>query len=95
MLAVDEALAAPHTAARAMVTDHARLRALGTPIKLSRTPGGTQAGPPRFGQDGAAVLAEHGYSAAEIAALEAEGMVLTERRNHGVLPQTPLKDSRP
>ncbi len=95
VLAVDEALAAPHTAARAMVTEHAGFRALGTPIKLSRTPGGTRAAPPRFGQDGAAVLAEHGYSAAEIAALEAEGVVLTERRKHGASPQTPPKDSRP
>ncbi len=95
VLAVDEALAAPHTAARAMVTEHAGFRALGTPIKLSRTPGETRAAPPRFGQDGAAVLAEHGYSPGEIAALEAEGVLLTERRKHGASPQTPPKDSRP
>ena len=95
VLAVDEALAAPHTAARAMVAEHAGVRALGTPIKLSRTPGQTRAAPPRFGQDGAAVLAEHGYSPGEITALQAEGVVLTERRKHGASPQTPLKDSRP
>ena len=80
VLGVDEAIAAPHTAARAMVTEKDGFRALGTPIKLSRTPGGTRTAPPRFGQDGAAVLAEHGYSAAEIAALEADGIMFTQRR---------------
>lgn len=80
VLNVDEALAAPHTAARAMVTDQDGFRSLGTPIKLSRTPGGPRRTPPRFGQDGPAVLAEHGYSAAEIAALVADGVLYTERR---------------
>ena len=80
VLGVDEAIAASHTAARAMVTETDGFRALGTPIKLSRTPGGTRTAPPRFGQDGAAVLAELGYSATEIAALEAEGVVVSARR---------------
>ena len=80
VLDVAEALAAPHTAARAMVTQTDDFRALGTPIKLSRTPGATRSAPPRFGADGAAVLAEHGYSASDVAALVAEGIVFTERR---------------
>ncbi len=80
VLGVDEALRAPHTAARAMVTELDGFRALGTPIKLSRTPGGTSAKPPRFGEHGAAVLAEHGYSEAEIAALKEDGVLWTERR---------------
>jgi formyl-CoA transferase len=77
---VDEAMEAPHTAHRQMVVELDGFRALGTPIKLSRTPGGARAKPPRFGEHGAAVLAAHGYSEDEIAALAAAGTVVTERR---------------
>jgi crotonobetainyl-CoA:carnitine CoA-transferase CaiB-like acyl-CoA transferase len=80
VLAIDEALNAPHTAARAMVTDLDGFRALGTPIKLSRTPGGTHAKPPRFGEHGAEVLTEHGFSEAEIAELREAGVLWAERR---------------
>jgi formyl-CoA transferase len=80
VLWVDEAATAPHTAHRNMVTELDWYRGLGTPIKLSRTPGGTRAVPPRFGADGAAVLAAYGYTEAEIAALQDAGVVLTERR---------------
>jgi formyl-CoA transferase len=80
VLHVDEALAAPHTAARKMVSELEGYRALGTPIKLSRTPGGIRSVPPRFGEHGGEVLAEHGYSEAEISALVEEGIVYTTRR---------------
>ncbi len=80
VLWVDEATGAPHTAHREMVTEMGWYRGLGTPIKLSRTPGGTRAPPPAFGADGATVLAAHGYSPEEIAALEDSGIVLTRRR---------------
>lgn len=85
VLAVDEAMAAPHTAARGMVAtlplpDGGAYRALGTPIKLSRTPGGARTPPPRFGEHGAAVLAGLGYSEDEVAALAASGVVFEERR---------------
>jgi crotonobetainyl-CoA:carnitine CoA-transferase CaiB-like acyl-CoA transferase len=80
VLPVDEATAAPHTAHREMVTELDWYKGLGTPIKLSRTPGGTRRPPPRFGQDGAAVLAQHGYSAAEIAALQRDGVLHAKRR---------------
>ena len=63
MLPVDEATAAPHTAHREMVTELDWYRGLGTPIKLRRTPGGTRRPPPKFAQDGAEVLAQHGYTA--------------------------------
>ena len=53
VLAVDEAMAAEHTAARAMVTELDGYRGLGTPIKLSRTPGGARRPPPRFGEHAA------------------------------------------
>jgi crotonobetainyl-CoA:carnitine CoA-transferase CaiB-like acyl-CoA transferase len=80
VLAVDEATAAPHTAHRAMVTELDGYRGLGTPIKLSRTPGGTRARPPRFNEHGDEVLTAHGYSAGEIAALKAAGVLVESRR---------------
>lgn len=76
---VDEAMAAPHTAHRQMVTELDGYRGLGTPIKMSRTPGGTRAAPPRFAEHTEQVLARHGFSADEIAALR-EGGVLVEAR---------------
>jgi len=80
VLPIDQSTAAPHTAHREMVTELGWYRGLGTPIKLSRTPGGTRAAPPRFGEHGAEVLARHGYSETEIADLVAKGVVLHERR---------------
>jgi formyl-CoA transferase len=80
VLPVDEAMAAPHTAHRQMVTELDGYRGLGTPIKMSRTPGGTRAVPPRFGEHGAAVLARHGYSEAEIAGLRDSGILFDRRR---------------
>jgi crotonobetainyl-CoA:carnitine CoA-transferase CaiB-like acyl-CoA transferase len=80
VLWVDEAAEAPHTAHREMVTELGAYKGLGTPIKLSRTPGGTRAAPPRFGEHGAAILAQHGYSPEEIARLQEAGVVLTRRR---------------
>jgi formyl-CoA transferase len=80
VLAIDEAAAAPHTAHREMVSELGWYRGIGTPIKFSRTPGGTRAAPPRFGQHGDEVLAQHGYSAEDITALERSGALVRERR---------------
>jgi hypothetical protein len=54
VLNIDEAMAADHTAHRKMVTKLGAYRGLGTPIKLSRTPGGTRSAPPRFNEHGEA-----------------------------------------
>ena len=80
VLAIDESMAAAHTAAREMVTELDGYRGLGTPIKLSRTPGGTRRKPPAYGQHSDEVLGEHGYSAADIATLKAGGVLYTSRR---------------
>ncbi|HJS88235.1 MAG TPA: CaiB/BaiF CoA-transferase family protein [Acetobacteraceae bacterium] len=80
VLWTDEAAGAPHTAHREMVTELGEYKGLGTPIKLSRTPGGTRAAPPKFGAHGADILARHGYGAEEIARLRESGVVLTRRR---------------
>jgi len=80
VLWADEATSAPHTAHRQMVTELDWYKGLGTPIKFSRTPGGTRATPPKFGEHGASVLAKHGYTPDEIAAFEKSGVLLSKRR---------------
>jgi crotonobetainyl-CoA:carnitine CoA-transferase CaiB-like acyl-CoA transferase len=80
VLNVDEAMAADHTAHRKMVTELGAYRGLGTPIKLSRTPGGTRSAPPRFNEHGTAVLRARGFSETEIAALARDGVLVQERR---------------
>ena len=77
---VDEAMAAEHTAHREMVTELGAYRGLGTPIKMSRTPGGTRAAPPRFAEHTAEVLARHGFGTEEIRALEEAGVLVGARR---------------
>jgi formyl-CoA transferase len=80
VLWVDEATAAPHTAHREMVTELDWYKGIGTPIKFSRTPGGTRRPPPKFGQDVTEVLTQHGYTPEEIAALQRDGVVHVKRR---------------
>lgn len=80
VLAIDEATAAPHTAAREMVTELDGYRGLGTPIKLSRTPGGTRRKPPRFSEHADEVLTGYGFTAEEIAELRAGGILFDARR---------------
>jgi len=83
VMQVPEAFAHPHTKHREMVVRQGDYAGTGIPIKLSRTPGAVRRLPPRFNRDGAAVLGEAGYSAGEIAALEASGVVATRRRKGG------------
>jgi formyl-CoA transferase len=80
VLHVDEAMAAEHTAFRNMVAQIGDFRALNTPIKLSRTPGGARSAPPRFNQHGRDVLVARGFSEAEIAALESDGVIVQARK---------------
>jgi crotonobetainyl-CoA:carnitine CoA-transferase CaiB-like acyl-CoA transferase len=78
---VGEALSDPQTLARLMVeTVHhptiGPLQVLGIPVKLSGTPGGVHAPPPRLGEHTARVLMDDlGYSDARVAALAASGAV--------------------
>jgi crotonobetainyl-CoA:carnitine CoA-transferase CaiB-like acyl-CoA transferase len=73
---IADVAADPHALAREMVIElehprAGRTRALGLPIKLSRTPGKVTRPAPTFGQHTREVLAEFGFSAAEIDALYA------------------------
>jgi len=83
----------PQTLAREMVVelDHpvaGRTRALGLPVKLSRTPGKVTRPAPRLGEHTREVLAEFGFSSSEIEALIASGAAVsstdneTHRRSH-------------
>eukprot|EP01037_Dinobryon_pediforme_P001835 gene1835-1866_t len=82
VLGVDEAMDASHTAHRNMVAEIGDYRALNTPIKLSRTPGGARTEPPRFGEHTGSVLAAHGFSPADIERLRDAGILQSRRRTH-------------
>jgi alpha-methylacyl-CoA racemase len=71
VLGLDEALGSELFRAREMVVDGG----LGTPVKLSRTPGDPHRGAPAIGGDTDAVLTECGYGEAEIGALRAGGAI--------------------
>jgi len=80
VLPVDQSTAAPHTQHREMVTELDWYKGIGTPIKFSRTPGGTRRPPPKFSEHGREVLRQHGYSDEQIASLEQDGVLVDKRR---------------
>ncbi|MDH6214179.1 CaiB/BaiF CoA transferase family protein [Streptomyces pseudovenezuelae] len=77
---VEEALTSEQAVARAMVQElhhptAGQLRTVASPLKLSGTPASIRTAPPLLGQHTDEVLAESGYSAAEIAELHTAGAV--------------------
>jgi crotonobetainyl-CoA:carnitine CoA-transferase CaiB-like acyl-CoA transferase len=48
---------------------------LGTPVKLSETPGSVRTMPPGYGENTADVLREYGYSDDEIIEFERQGIL--------------------
>jgi formyl-CoA transferase len=78
VLEVPDVMEHPHTKHRGMVWEKDGYRNVGNPVKLSRTPASPRSKPKKFGTDTRAVLAEAGYSAAEIDRLVASGIALTE-----------------
>lgn len=89
VLDVVEMQADPQALAREMVVELEHptcgpMRTLGLPIKLSRTPGAVLSPAPRLGEHGRALLAELGYSAAEVEAMiEAGATVVPEQGSQG------------
>ena len=70
----------PHLAAAGFfrMVEHpseGRIRLMNPPARFSRTQPGIRAAPPRLGVDGADVLAETGFTADEIARLQADGVL--------------------
>ena len=80
VLFVDQSMAAPHTEVRQMVTELDGYRGLGTPIKLSRTPGDTRRKPPRYSEHADEVLGEFGFDADEIAEMRRDGILHDVRK---------------
>jgi crotonobetainyl-CoA:carnitine CoA-transferase CaiB-like acyl-CoA transferase len=77
-----QALADPQTVAREMVVEveHSTVgpvKTLGLPVKFSGTPGKVRRGAPVYGEHTREILRDHGFGEEEIAALEAEGAVVT------------------
>lgn len=82
-----QALADPQTIAREMVVEvpHSRLdqvKTLGIPVKFSQTPVKIRRGAPVYGEHSREILTEHGFSADEIAAFEAEGALVSADDGH-------------
>ena len=80
VLDLDEALRSELVRAREMVVEldqpgAGKVKQLGVPVKLSRTPGGARAPGPVLGEHTDEVLAAAGYSEEEIAALKESGAV--------------------
>ena len=77
---VPEALADPHAQARGMVQElehprAGRVKALGNPVKLSKSPATMRKSAPELGEDTDAILREAGYAPGEIAAFRAAGAI--------------------
>ena len=73
-----EALADPQTAVNGMIVrrdGEMPLGLVGSPVHLSDAEFALRHAPPALGEDGEAILAEHGFSAAEIAGFKSEGVV--------------------
>jgi formyl-CoA transferase len=75
VLDVPEAINHPHARHREMVMEGGEYRAIGDPVKLSRTPARLRMTPPSFGSGNREVLAEAGYSPAQIESFIQEGIV--------------------
>jgi crotonobetainyl-CoA:carnitine CoA-transferase CaiB-like acyl-CoA transferase len=76
----EEALASALFKEREMVyeileTNGQRLRVLGTPVKMSDTPGSVRTAPPKFGENTDSVLKNFGYSDDEILNFSKNGII--------------------
>lgn len=77
VLEIPEVMDHAQIKAREMVVDQGAGRVIGTPIKMSRTPGDPRTPPPHFSEHARQVLADAGYSDAEIAKMIDAGTVVT------------------
>jgi len=80
ILSIEEALAQPQSVAREMVAEVnqrtlGKIKQTGIPVKLSETPGEIASPPPCLSEHTDAVLESLGYSAADIQAMRAGGVI--------------------
>jgi formyl-CoA transferase len=69
-----------HTKARGMIYEDGWYKGMGTPVRLSRTPGGLKSPPPKFSAHAREVLAEAGFDDAAIEKLATSGVLVEKRR---------------
>ncbi|QIL79207.1 CoA transferase [Diaphorobacter sp. HDW4A] len=72
---VVDALKHPHTAHRGMIAEVDGFRSVASPIKLSRTPASYRVKPQEIGQSTLTVLREAGLTEAQVAHLQASGVI--------------------
>jgi len=78
---IDQALTSAHTVHRGDVIEKDWYKGVASPIRLERSKPSLRSVPPQFSQHTTGVLTEFGYSASEIEALMARGVVCgSERR---------------
>ncbi|OKO89147.1 hypothetical protein AC629_07350 [Bradyrhizobium sp. NAS80.1] len=87
VLDVPGVLAAPHTAHRSMIVEEGAYKALGIPIKLSRTPGTVRSTPRTLGADTREVCRQAGFDQSDIDDMITRGIVFEPR-------ETPSKSSK-
>jgi crotonobetainyl-CoA:carnitine CoA-transferase CaiB-like acyl-CoA transferase len=75
ILDVPTVLSAPHTAHRSMIVTDGDYKALGIPIKLSRTPGSVRSKPKKIGADTRAILHAAGFTDTEVDQMVLAGTV--------------------
>jgi len=89
ILDVAQALAAPHTAHRSMIVGDGDYRALGIPIKLSRTPGAVRSRPKELGADTREVCRSAGLEDAEIDEMVAGGIIFESQHPNSIAANEP------
>lgn len=70
-----------HTKARGMIYEKDWYKGMGTPVRLSRTPGGLKTTPPKFSAHTREVLVENGFTPEQIEKLAAAGVLVEKRRS--------------
>jgi len=80
VLNTQQVLESEHAEARGIIYEKDWYKGTGTPVRLSRTPGGMKSTPPKFSQHAREVLKENGFDDAAIDRLAAAGVVMEKRR---------------
>jgi len=80
VLDTGQVLEGEHIKARGMLISKDWYKGIGTPVRLSRTPGSLKSAPPKFSQHAHEVLKEHGFDEAQIEKLAAAGVLVEKRR---------------